>query len=233
LVTGGVSGIGAGVAELWVAQGGRVAVLDLDQTAVEKAVARLGDGNAVGRVADVRSADEVTAAVRSIAAEFGGRVDAVVNCAGIARSVVAAEASDDEWVRLVDVHLNGTMRVCRAAFPYLESSDHAAIVNVSSMAASNGVPNRTNYCAAKAGIEGLTRSLAVEWAPRIRVNAVAPGFVRTAMVESLIADGRFAEPSEIAAVICFLLSPGGAFVTGETVRVDGGLSIEGDWYASR
>jgi NAD(P)-dependent dehydrogenase (short-subunit alcohol dehydrogenase family) len=245
LVTGGGSGIGAGVAERWVSQGGRVAIVDVNPAAVEETVARLGSERALGRVADVRNADAVEDAVRSVGEAFDGRLDAAVNCAGVAQSIVAAEAADEDWVRLVDIHLSGTMRVCRSAFPFLKSSDQAAIVNVSSMAASNGVPNRSNYCAAKAGIEGLTRSLAVEWAPHIRVNAVAPGFVQTKMIDSLIAEGkldatpvirrtplgRFASPDEIAAVICFLLSPGGAYVTGETVRVDGGLSIDGNWYA--
>lgn len=244
LVTGGASGIGAAVAEGWVAAGGLVAIVDLDETAVAKSVAGLGNENAVGQTADVTNADAVSSAVRAVAATFG-HIDAVVNCAGIARPIDAAQGSDEDWTRMVDVHLNGTMRVCRAAAEFLFASDRAAIVNISSVASSNGLPGRSNYCAAKAGVEGLTRALAVEWAPRIRVNVVAPGYVRTAMIDRLVTEQRlnpepvtartplrrFAEPAEIAAVINFLASPAASYVTGATFRVDGGMSVEGDWYA--
>lgn len=139
------------------------------------------------------------------------------------------------------------MRVNRAAHRYLENSDRAAVVNISSIAGSVGLPGRTNYSAAKAGIEGLTRGLAVEWSPDIRVNCVAPGYVSTPMIDRLVSDGkldsapviartplnRFADPAEIASAIHFLISPQASFVTGQTLRVDGGLTIEGDWYASR
>jgi NAD(P)-dependent dehydrogenase (short-subunit alcohol dehydrogenase family) len=245
LITGAASGIGASVAAGWVAAGGMAAIVDLDETAIGKAVAKLGAENASGHPADVTDDRAVSAAVGAAAESHGGRLDAVVNCAGIARPIDAARDSDADWTRLVDVHLNGTMRVCRAAYGFLGRSDRAAVVNISSVASSNGLPGRSNYSAAKAGVEGLTRALAVEWAPRIRVNVVAPGYVRTAMIDRLIGDGkldagpvvartpagRFAEPEEIAAVVNFLASPVASYVTGATFRVDGGMSVEGDWYA--
>lgn len=247
LVTGGAGGIGGSVADQWVAAGGRVAVLDLSQEALDAKVSQLGAEAAIGLVADVRDDAQVRAAVNAAGSAFDGRLDAVVNCAGIAQPIVAAEDEDEDWVRMIDIHLNGHMRVNRAAYHFLKGSTRAAIVNISSIAGSVGLPGRTNYSSAKSGIEGLTRGLAVEWCPGIRVNCVAPGYVNTPMIDRLVSEGkldtapviartpldRFADPGEIAAAINFLLSPLASFVTGQTLRVDGGLTIEGDWYASR
>ncbi len=247
LVTGGAGGIGGSTADQWVAAGGRVAIMDLSPDAVAAKVDELGADVAVAAVADVRNDAAVEQAVRSAAERFGGRLDAVVNCAGIAQPIVAAEGADEDWVRMIDIHLNGHMRVNRAAHRYLLNSDRAAVVNISSIAGSVGLPGRTNYSAAKSGIEGLTRGLAVEWCPTIRVNCIAPGYVNTPMIDRLVRDGtldttpviartplaRFADPVEIAHAIMFLLSPQASFITGQTLRVDGGLTIEGDWYASR
>lgn len=247
LVTGGASGIGASVAARWVADGGRVGIIDVNEQAIDKIIAELGAGSAIGRVADVRSDAEVTEALNDIGQEFGGRLDAVVNSAGIAQPISAAEGADTDWVRMVDIHLNGTMRVCRASYRLLKQSERPAIVNISSVAGTNGLPGRTNYSAAKAGVEGLTRALAVEWSPSIRVNAVAPGYVQTAMIDRLVSDGkldvgpviartplaRFAAADEIAAAITFLLSTQASFITGQTLRVDGGLTIEGNWYGAQ
>ncbi|KQW42676.1 hypothetical protein ASC77_23750 [Nocardioides sp. Root1257] len=244
LVTGGASGIGTSVVERWLNAGGRVALLDVNEEAVQKACARLGTDRVYGHVADVRNDAEVAAVVGAVATTFGGVIDAVVNCAGIAQPIVAAEGADEDWTRMIDIHLNGTMRVCRAAHPYLKASGRGAIVNISSIAGTLGLPGRSNYCSAKAGVEGLTRGLAVEWAPHVRVNAVAPGYVQTPMIDTLIADGkldarpivartpldRFCDPDEIAAVICFLASDLASFVTGQTLRADGGLTIDGNWY---
>ncbi|MFE7423833.1 SDR family NAD(P)-dependent oxidoreductase [Rhodococcus sp. NPDC057529] len=246
LVTGGASGIGASVAARWLTSGGRVALLDISDDAVQSALERLGDDRVTGHVADVRDDTQVADVVGKVASEFGGSLDAVANCAGIAQPIVAAEGADEDWVRMVDIHLNGTMRVNRAAYPYLKASGRGAIVNISSIAGTLGLPGRTNYCAAKAGIEGLTRGLAVEWAPYVRVNAVAPGYVQTPMIDRLVADGklntqpiisrtplsRFCDPDEIASVICFLASDLASFVTGQTIRADGGLTIDGNWYGA-
>jgi NAD(P)-dependent dehydrogenase (short-subunit alcohol dehydrogenase family) len=247
LVTGGAGGIGGSTADDWVAAGGRVAILDLDPEAVRAKVESFGPDIAIGVAADVRDDAAVQEAVATAAGAFDGCLDAVVNCAGVAQPITAAEGSDEDWVRMVDIHLNGHMRVNRAAYPFLRRSSRAAIVNISSIAGSVGLPGRTNYSAAKSGIEGLTRGLAVEWCPDIRVNCVAPGYVNTSMIERLVSEGkldtrpviartplnRFADPSEIASVISFLVSPAASFVTGQVLLVDGGLTIEGDWYASR
>lgn len=243
-VTGGASGIGFAFAQRWVNDGGRVVVMDLNPEALDAAVQALG-GPAVARgaVLDVTDSAAVDAAFASVR-NIEGRLDAAVNCAGIARPAPSAEVSDDDFVSLVDIHLNGTMRACRAAYPLLKASS-GAIVNISSVAASSGMPARASYCAAKAGVEGLTRTLAVEWAPQsIRVNAVGPGYTRTAMMDSLTREGkldispllsrtpmgRLAEPEEIAAAINFLASADASYITGQSLLVDGGMTVDGNWY---
>ena len=241
-VTGGASGIGLATAELWVARGGRVVLLDFSAEQLAAASARLGERSR-GVPTDVRATEQLAAAYSSIA-EREGRLDTVVNCAGQSKPVPSATMSDADWLAVVEVHLNGTMRSCREAFELLRASE-GAIVNLSSISASHGMPMRASYCAVKSGIEGLTRELAVEWAPaRIRVNAVAPGYVRTALVENLIAQGfyaadtiirripmgRMATPTEIAEAICFLASRRASFCTGAVLAIDGGMSVEGNWY---
>jgi NAD(P)-dependent dehydrogenase (short-subunit alcohol dehydrogenase family) len=243
-VTGGASGIGLAFAQRWVKEGGRVVLMDMNAQALDAAVLQLGGFEAArGTVVDVTDAAVVDAAFASIA-ETEGRLDAAVNCAGIARPAPSSEVSDADFVRLVDIHLNGTMRACRAAYPLLKAS-RGAIVNISSVAASSGMPARASYCASKAGIEGLTRTLAVEWAPEsIRVNAVGPGYTRTALTDTLIREGkldvsplvartpmgRLAEPEEIAAAINFLVSPDASYITGQSLLVDGGMTVDGNWY---
>ena len=246
LITGGGSGIGLAFARRWVASGGRAAIVDLSAAAVRDVSADLGTVSvARGFAADVTDDAAVVAAVDSVGEWGGGVIDAIVNCAGIARPAPAAEASDREWTGLVDIHLNGTMRVNRAAHRFLSSSTRATIVNISSVAAISGMPGRSSYCAAKAGVEGLTRALAVEWATNgIRVNAVAPGYVNSAMTAGLISSGqlnlspviartplsRLAEPEEISSAIFFLSGTDSSYITGQTLYVDGGMTIDGNWY---
>jgi short-subunit dehydrogenase len=244
-ITGGASGIGFAFAQEWVSQGSRVVLLDLNAEAIDRAVESLGgSGVARGIVTDVTSNPSVVAAFESIAATEG-RLDVGVNCAGIARPAPSAELDDDDWVSLVDIHLSGTMRACRAAHPLMKASGKGAIINISSVASRAGMPKRASYCASKAGIDGLTRVLAVEWAPDgIRVNSVAPGYVLTEMtavnIEKGFVDpgpiiartplGRFAQPSEIASVIGFLASDAASYVTGHSLTTDGGMTIDGNWY---
>lgn len=245
IITGAASGIGLSLAHRWVREGGVVAVLDLDPAAVAAAVEALGPDHAFGRACDVTSDDAVRSAVDRVGAENDGVIDAVVNCAGIARPAPAATVSDRDWSALVDVHLHGAMRVNRASYEFLKRSKRGSIVNISSVAAAAGMPGRSSYCAAKAGVEGLTRALAVEWAADgIRVNAVAPGYVNSEMTAGLVESGalniepvlqrtplgRLAEPGEIAAAVFFLCTPESSFVTGQTLYVDGGMTIDGNWY---
>lgn len=242
-ITGGAAGIGLAVAERWVADGGYAVLLDLSEDNIARAIALLGEENARGIRTDVTSAESVDAAFASIA-EREGRLDGLMNGAGIGRPSPTAETSDADFDFLMSIHLGGVLRASRAAHPLLKAS-RGSIVNISSVAAKNGMPQRASYCSAKSAIEGFTRTTAVEWAPDgIRVNAVAPGYVRTALTDALIAEGklddapivartplaRFAEPKEIAAVVVFLLSGDASYVNGHSLVVDGGLTIDGNWY---
>lgn len=242
-ITGGGNGIGLAFAERWVSEGGFAVLLDLSEENLKNAVAKLGEENARGILTDATSAESVDAAFASIA-EQEGRLDGLLNGAGIGRPSPTAETSDDDFDFLMSIHLGGVLRASRAAYPLLKASG-GSIVNISSVAAKMGMPKRASYCAAKTAIEGFTRTTAVEWAPDgIRVNAVAPGYVRTALTDNLIAEGklndkpivartplaRFAEPNEIAAAINFLLSPDASYVNGHSLVVDGGLTIDGNWY---
>lgn len=243
-ITGGASGIGFAFAQRWVKDGGRVVLMDMNPGALETAAQKLGGPKvARGVVVNVTDTVSVNQAFESIS-DNENRLDAAVNCAGIARPAPSAEVSDADFMGLVDIHLHGTMRACRAAFPLLRARG-GAIVNISSVAASSGMPARASYCAAKAGIEGLTRTLAVEWAPdSIRVNAVGPGYTRTALTDTLVREGkldvtplisrtplgRLAESEEIAAAINFLVSADASYITGQALLVDGGMTIDGNWY---
>lgn len=231
-VTGGSSGLGASVVA-WIRENGGVAVvLDISEHPP------VPSGNVHFIRCDVSSTADVNRAFAEISDTFG-KLDALTNCAGVAKPEVSSQLSDDGWHQLIDIHLGGTMRCCRAAFQLLKASG-GSIVNVSSVAANLVVARRLAYNSAKAGVDGITRTLAVEWAEfGIRVNSVAPGYILTAMTESLLASGeldagpitrrtplgRFGVPEEIASVIGFLHSDGASFITGSTFVADGGLSV--------
>lgn len=241
VVTGGASGIGAATCQVLVEDGYKVAILDIHVERGREMCASLGGNDAAIFVeCDVTSELEVYAAFAEVAEQFTS-IEALINSAGIIGPQATADITDGTWQRLLDVHLGGAMRCSRAAYPFM-SGKGGAIVNLSSIAARFGLPGRLAYCAAKSGIEGLTRSLAVEWASvGIRVNAVAPGYVMTQLVREAIDRGvyeeeavlrrvpleRFGEPGEIAEVIAFLASTRSSFVTGQTIVADGGLIVNG------
>ena len=247
LVTGGASGLGQAVCAAFARLGDNVMCADLNGDAAEKTAFALsgeaadGDGAPIvcSVAADVGSSASVQRMVDAALSRLGG-LDVLVNCAGFIDPKPLDDTDDATWAGLVEVHLNGTFRSARAARPYLAASQAGAIVNVSSIVAGRGMPLRGPYAAAKAGVEALTRTMAVEWGGHgIRVNAVAPGFVRTPTVTRAMASGlvneqrlaglspleRIAEPDEIASVIAFLASPAASYVHGHTLVVDGGLTI--------
>lgn len=229
-VTGRAAGIGLATCKELLERNFAVAVIDQDTEAAEVAAAGMKDGprQVISVSADVRDTAEVDAAIATVITQLGG-LDVLVNCAGTADRAPASKMTDQSWSRLIDVHLSGTFRCCRAAFPALCKSNAAAIVNMSSVAAHTGFPLRASYCAAKGGIESLTRSLAVEWACHgIRVNAVAPTWVRTAILKNAFASGVLdeetinaitplggvVEPDEVAKIIAFLSSSESKMITG-------------------
>ncbi|MET1089511.1 MAG: SDR family oxidoreductase [Arthrobacter sp.] len=244
VVTGGNSGIGRACVDALLEGGSHVAVLDLGGHDDLNGHADT-EGKLLHLQCDVSNRNAVNTAFQSIQDEWGG-LDLLINSAGIARPGPSATLAPHDWELMVDVHLTGTMWACQAAFPALCASEQPAIVNLSSVAGRMGMPQRASYNAVKSAIEGLTRSLAVEWAAHgIRCNAVAPGYVDTTFTQALAEQGklnkqpivdrtplrRFARPEEIAATILFLASPAASFITGHTLVADGGLTIDGAWYA--
>lgn len=242
VVTGGASGIGLAFAQRWISDGGRAVLFDINEEALGSAANMLDRATVRPVQCDVVDLASVQAALSSVRAEEG-RLDALMNGAGVIIPQSSAEVSDVDFERVVDVHLVGTFRLCREAYSLLKDSK-GSIVNVTSVAARSGMPRRASYCAAKASLEGLTRTLAVEWArDGIRVNSVAPGYTKTEMTGPLIKQGklnaerveartplrRFAEASEIASAISFLFSEDASYITGHSLVVDGGMTIDGDW----
>ncbi|MFJ1604670.1 SDR family NAD(P)-dependent oxidoreductase [Streptomyces sp. NPDC088253] len=232
LVTGGASGIGLASARLLAAQGARVAVLDRAEAAPE--------GFAVHVRADIGDDPSVVTAVERAVSALG-RLDVLVNSAGIGAQGGIEDNTDDEWHRVLDINVLGLVRVTRAALPSLRASAHAAIVNISSIAAAAGLPQRALYSAGKGAVLSLTRAMAADLLPeRIRVNAVSPGTADTPWVNRLLdrADdpaaervalaarqphGRLVSADEVAAAVAYLASPGAASTTGTALAVDGGM----------
>lgn len=231
LVTGGASGIGAATARRLASEGGQVAVLDRNGVDAEAIAKEIG-GLAV--TVDLADAATIAPAVVAVADQMGG-IDGLVNAAGINPLAPFAQTTPEIWTNTMAINLTGPFLVTAAALPYLERSKHGAVVNLSSGAAMVPIPNRSAYIASKGGIISLTKALALELAPRIRVNVVCPGGVDTPMIRnefksedaitrisSRYALGRMAAASEIAASIAFLCSDDASYITGSAISVDGG-----------
>ncbi|KAA1033927.1 D-threitol dehydrogenase [Pseudonocardia sp. EV170527-09] len=229
LVTGAASGIGAEVVRALAGQGAVVAAADLRTDGVP-------DVRASSHVVDVADPDAAAACVDEVVARHG-RVDVLVNSAGIARLAPALELGVDDWRRTLDVNLTGSWLMARAAGRVMVGQGYGRIVNLASQAASSGLEQHAAYCASKAGINGLTRTLAVERGPHgVTVNAVSPTVVLTDLGRAAwdnpagdahraeIPARRFAEPSEVAAAVVYLASAEAAMVNGAELRVDGGFT---------
>lgn len=241
VVTGGGAGIGWAIARLFAARGSRVAILDLDTDAARARAAELGATH-LGLGGDVTDEAAVTEALDRAEAEFGG-VDALVNNAGIGDNPAPTlDQGLDRFRRVLSVHLDGAFLMSREAARRMLPRGRGAIVNIASIAGLGGIPGRNAYGAAKAGIIGMTRAMACEWAPGgLRVNAVAPGYVATSLVAKLEADGALdldairrripmgalSEPEAIAEAVFFLASDAARYVTGAVLPVDGGWSAFG------
>ncbi len=235
LVTGASGGIGAEVARSLHAAG---AIVGLSGTRVEPLEALAAELGARAHVlpCNLSDADAVEALPKTAIAAMGS-VDILVNNAGVTRDNLFMRMSDDEWATVLEVNLTSTMRLCRGVLRGMMKARWGRIVNVSSVVGATGNPGQGNYAASKAGMVGMSKSLAYEVASRgITVNCVAPGFIETAMTDKLTDDqkskilaqipaGRMGTPAEIADAVTYLASPGAGYVTGTTLHINGGMAM--------
>lgn len=235
LVTGASRGIGREIATELAAAGYQVAGTATSEAGANSVSELLGESGA-GFVLDIGSADSVKDAMAAISERFGAPL-VVVNNAGITRDNIVLRMKDDEWDEVLNTNLTGVWRVCKSALRGMTKARWGRIINVSSVVASMGNAGQSNYAAAKAGLEGFTRSLAREIGSRsITVNTVAPGFIETDMTRELseqqmqamleqIPLGRVGSGAEIASVVRFLAGDGAAYITGQTIHVNGGMYV--------
>ena len=235
LITGASGGIGGEIARVLHSAGATVGLSGTRVEPLEALAAELGE-RAFVLPCNLSDAEAV-AALPKQAAEAMGRVDILVNNAGITRDNLFMRMSDDEWESVINVNLTSTFKLCKGVIRGMMKARWGRIVNISSVVGATGNPGQANYAASKAGMVGMSKSLAYEVASRgITVNAVAPGFITTAMTEKLSDDqkagiltqvpaGRMGEPGEIAAAVLYLASAEAAYVTGTTLHVNGGMAM--------
>lgn len=232
VITGGAQGLGLAMGERFVAAGAKVVIGDLDGASAQAAAAGL-DGEAIGVACNVVDADQVQALIDA-ALETWGRIDVFVNNAGITRDATMRKMSEDDFDAVISVHLKGCWNGTRLAAAVMREQKSGAIVNISSLSGKVGMVGQTNYSAAKAGMVGMSKAAAKEMAHHgVRVNAIQPGLIRSAMTEAMpqkawdqkmaeIPMQRAGEPDEIAKVALFLASDLSSYMTGTVLEVTGG-----------
>lgn len=239
LVTGGAAGIGLGIARCFAAEGAFVYLADINEAAAAQAAESIvGEGAACRAMSvDVSRGQDVTAMFRTVKQDHG-RLDVIVNNAGLNVRGDFRHMSDADWVKIREVNLDGVVRIARDGFDLLKVSGSGSLINLASIMAARAVRQLAGYAATKGAVLSLTRALAVEYAPfGIRVNAVSPGFVETALTERVLRNPainkalidqtpmrRFAGPEDVARAALFFASDDSAFVTGSELTVDGGMS---------
>ena len=245
VVTGGAHGIGRASAKALAAEGANVAIGDVDEVEGQGCADEIREagGDTLFVRTDVTNMDDVQALVGA-AVERWSRLDVMFNNVGVAIGGAAGEMSEDDWRRVIDINLTGVWRGMRVAIPIMLEAGGGSIVNTSSVQGHVGFLGWSGYAASKGGVDALTRQAAVEYAPKgIRVNAIVPGTILTSMNEGILREvddpdallaewtsmhpvGRIGMPEEVAAAVVFLASDESSFVTGESLRVDGGMIVK-------
>ncbi|MBT7858038.1 MAG: SDR family oxidoreductase, partial [Nitrospinaceae bacterium] len=235
LITGGAGDIGRAAAARFAEEGAWVVLLDTDEVGLSRAASEI-KGASYRRV-DVTDLADVEAVFSAVFAEFD-RIDVLVNGAGIYRHSKVLDMSMDEWRETMDVNLTGVFAASKVAGALMMAQEPGSvIVNLASVAAKRGSPLHAHYCASKAGLVGFSRALAMELAPRVRVNSVAPGIIEGRMIASMMAErgeswraqiplDRFGTPADVAKAICFLASDRASYINGAVLNVNGGMFMD-------
>lgn len=238
VITGSARGIGFAIAEAFAEQGSHVVIIDLNQELVDKAVRAFTDkgfmaSGYVGNVTDSAGMEEIFAAIVT----KQGRIDCLVNNAGITRDNLLIRMKEEEWSLVMDINLKGTFICSQKVFKHMMKARSGSIINIASVIGIMGNAGQANYAASKGGIIAFTKSCAREFASRgVRVNAIAPGFIETEMTATLPEDvvagyakaiplQKMGSPADVARLCLFLASPESAYITGQTIAVDGGLTM--------
>lgn len=237
VITGGAQGIGKEIANTFLMEGAYISICDIKEDVI-KATAAIFEENFPGRthwgICDVRKPQEVEKYINDVIAKYN-RIDILVNNAGVTKDNLLIRMTDEEWNLVIDINLKGVFNFSRAVAKHMIKNRYGRIINISSVIGLMGNAGQTNYAASKAGVIGITKTLAKELAGRnILVNAVAPGYIQTQMTEKLPEDvkkklleyvplKRLGEPADVAKCVLFLASDDSSYITGEVISVNGGM----------